>query len=257
MFCSSCPESYPELSSHAARNTTPAGTSPMVTRRHRAMSNLRASATIIVLRSLPALSVLVQIPPGQCTVFLEDQETPSQLDHPAAYSCIARLSEPFLSPFVAALIWRAGKTSIARYSSSIPQLSRSGSHAPACPQFRYQRQSRGRSAGHRMRSFLGSLFQPLCTRLFNLLDLVYDKAQSRYVSTKLRASWRRGTPSGVASVARRSGALRNVGLKFRIPKRARQLFIRFTMRVRSRTRPSRSRFGRFASSSASVEIAAM
>ena len=32
----------------------------MVTRRHRAMSNLRASATIIVLRFLPALSVLIR-----------------------------------------------------------------------------------------------------------------------------------------------------------------------------------------------------
>jgi hypothetical protein len=32
----------------------------MVTRRHRAMSNLRASGTIIVLRFLPAISVLVR-----------------------------------------------------------------------------------------------------------------------------------------------------------------------------------------------------
>src|SRR6266852_8065495 len=38
---------------HAARNTTPAGTSPVVTRRHKAISNLRARATIIVLRFLP------------------------------------------------------------------------------------------------------------------------------------------------------------------------------------------------------------
>src|SRR6267143_2347471 len=38
---------------HAARNTTPAGTSHVVTRRHKAISNLRARATIIVLRFLP------------------------------------------------------------------------------------------------------------------------------------------------------------------------------------------------------------
>src|SRR3981189_727336 len=38
---------------HAARNTTPAGTPPAVTRRHKAISNLRARATIIVLRFLP------------------------------------------------------------------------------------------------------------------------------------------------------------------------------------------------------------
>src|SRR5260221_539253 len=36
----------------AGRNTTPCGTSPLVTRRQRAMSSLRASATIIVLRVL-------------------------------------------------------------------------------------------------------------------------------------------------------------------------------------------------------------
>ena len=36
----------------AGRKTTPCGTSPVVTRRQRAMSSLRASATIIVLRVL-------------------------------------------------------------------------------------------------------------------------------------------------------------------------------------------------------------
>ena len=46
-----------ECLSHAARNTTRVGTSPVVARRHRAINNLRASATIIVLRFLPALAV--------------------------------------------------------------------------------------------------------------------------------------------------------------------------------------------------------
>src|SRR6266487_4119968 len=45
--------SFLSLLPHAARNTTPAGTSPVVTRRHKAISNLRARATIIVLRLLP------------------------------------------------------------------------------------------------------------------------------------------------------------------------------------------------------------
>src|SRR5258708_31756890 len=55
MFCSSASESLSFLSPllHAARNTTPAGTSPVVTRRHKPISNLRARATIIVLRFLP------------------------------------------------------------------------------------------------------------------------------------------------------------------------------------------------------------
>src|SRR6266850_6512180 len=52
-----------------------------------------------------------------------------------------------------------------------------------------------------------------------------------------------GEPSGVCSVARRSAALRSVGLKVRMPSRARVPFIRLTMRVRSPTRDSRSRFG--------------
>jgi len=59
------------------------------------MSNLRASATIIVCVFCQR-SQFLSIPPGQCTVFLEDKNA-KPLDHPAAYSCIARLSEPFLS----------------------------------------------------------------------------------------------------------------------------------------------------------------
>ncbi len=50
MFVGSETLSFPSSPSHAARNTTPAGTSPVVTRRHRAISNLRARATIMVLR---------------------------------------------------------------------------------------------------------------------------------------------------------------------------------------------------------------
>src|SRR2546421_11548123 len=64
-------------------------------------------------------------------------------------------------------------------------------------------------------------------------------------------------PSGVCSVARRSAALRRVGLKLRMPSRARVPFIRLTMRVRSPTRHSRSRLGRLASSSAMVGTRAM
>ena len=67
----------------------------------------------------------------------------------------------------------------------------------------------------------------------------------------------RAPPSGVRSVSRRSAALRRVGLKPRMPRRARPALIRFTMRVRSPTRPSRSRLGRRASSSSRVGTAAM
>ena len=67
----------------------------------------------------------------------------------------------------------------------------------------------------------------------------------------------RASPSGVRSASRRSAAFRRVGLKPRMPRRARAPLIRFTMRVRSPTRLSRSRFGRRASSSSSVGTAAM
>ena len=66
-----------------------------------------------------------------------------------------------------------------------------------------------------------------------------------------------GMPSGVRTVARRSAAWRRVGLKLRIPSRARVPFMRLTNRVRSPTRHSRSRVGRLASSSAIVGTRAM
>ena|SRR6516162_11427555 len=43
----------------AGRKMTPSGTSPLVTRAQRAMSNLRASATIIVLRVLQHVPIIV------------------------------------------------------------------------------------------------------------------------------------------------------------------------------------------------------
>jgi hypothetical protein len=51
--------SLPVLFAHdAGRKTTPCGISPVVTRRQSAMSSLRASATIIVLRVLPRPSAV-------------------------------------------------------------------------------------------------------------------------------------------------------------------------------------------------------
>jgi hypothetical protein len=52
-----CP-SLRSVAHDAGRKTMPCGTSPVVTRRHRAMSSLRASATIIVLRVLPRPSAV-------------------------------------------------------------------------------------------------------------------------------------------------------------------------------------------------------
>src|ERR1700731_1032844 len=196
------------------------------------------------------------IPLRQCTVLLEDQKAPSQLNHSAAYPCVARLGKSFLLPSAAALIWRAGETSVARHSSSIPQTPRQDLMHQHVRRFDANANNTGEQSDHRMRFFLRRLFQALPTRPSST-SLIWSmikrsRAMSRRSSRSVFAG--SGTPSGVTSVARRSGALRNVGLKLRTPKGARQLFIRFTMRVRSRTSPSRSRFGRFASSSAPVGI---
>src|SRR2546427_505918 len=53
-----------------------------------------------------------------------------------------------------------------------------------------------------------------------------------------------GMPSGVCTVARRSAALRRVGLKLRMPSRAKVAFIRFTRRVRSRLIPPAMQHGK-------------
>src|SRR5215218_1500968 len=53
-----------------------------------------------------------------------------------------------------------------------------------------------------------------------------SRAMSRRSSSSVLGG--SGTPSGVRSAARRSGALRNVGLKVRTPKRAKHPFIRQT-----------------------------
>jgi hypothetical protein len=50
--------SFRVVAHDAGRRTTPCGTSPIVTRRQRAISSLRASATIIVLRVLPRPSAV-------------------------------------------------------------------------------------------------------------------------------------------------------------------------------------------------------
>ena len=85
------------------RKTTPCGTPPVVTKRHSTMSSLRASATTMVLRLLPA-ATLGLIPLCQGTVLLVDQKTPGELDHAATHACVARLGEPFLSSAPAALV---------------------------------------------------------------------------------------------------------------------------------------------------------
>jgi hypothetical protein len=101
-------------------------------------------------------------------------------------------------------------------------------------------------------------FEPLGTCLLDRADLLTDQCQPRHVAPELLDDvCRQAVPSAVPRPARRSGALRRCGLSPRIPRRASALFMRLMMRERSLTRLSRSRFGRFASSSSIVGIASV
>jgi len=131
MFCSSASESFifSKSSPHAARNTTPAGTSPVVARRHKAISNLRARATIIVC--------------GFCHPQFES-DTPGLMHCPSERAKNAKPTESFPTrtvrcppwqalspPFAAALVGCASETSIARKRLVDPAISARGPRAPA------------------------------------------------------------------------------------------------------------------------------
>jgi hypothetical protein len=104
---------------------------------------------------------------------------------------------------------------------------------------------------HRVAGQFRVLLEPDQARRLDLPDLWSMTKRRRAIARRSSASvfGGSGTPSAVRSLSRRSAALRKVGLKPRMPRRARVLFIRLTMRVRSLTRFSRSRLGRLASSS--------
>lgn len=92
----------------SGRRRTPSGTTPVVTSRQRAISSLRASATIMVLRVAAGILGALPVPGGQSAVLLEHQEAPRQLDHAPANPRVAGPGEPLLPPPAAALVRRAG-----------------------------------------------------------------------------------------------------------------------------------------------------
>ena len=111
---------------HAAgRRTTPSGVSPVVTKRHSAISSLRANATIMVLRVPPRASAVPSpVPDRQTAGLLEPEETPGELDHAAAHARVARLGEPLLPPPGAALLRRARQAGVAGHRPSVAQVAR-------------------------------------------------------------------------------------------------------------------------------------
>ena len=83
------------FSSQAARKTKPAGTSPVVTKRHRAMSNLRARATIMVFRFLPSVSILVRYHWANALSFWKSRKRQASWISPRRTRALPALASPF------------------------------------------------------------------------------------------------------------------------------------------------------------------
>src|SRR5258706_13500671 len=74
----------------AGRKTTPSSVSPVVTKRQSAMTSLRASATIIVLRVPIRLSaVRGREPKAHAPSLCNNQKTPAELSHPPRHPGVA------------------------------------------------------------------------------------------------------------------------------------------------------------------------
>jgi hypothetical protein len=149
------------IPSHAARNTTPAGISPVVTRRHRAISNLRARATIIVLRFLPALSVRVRYHWLNALSFWKSKKRQASWIIPRRTRALPALASPF-SRLLLPLSSGASETRVARHRSARPgKLSPDRNVFPARP-----RAARSKHAHSGPRSSLENQSQPAFARLF-------------------------------------------------------------------------------------------
>ncbi len=108
----------------AGRRTTPSGTTPSRTSRHKAIRSLRAKATIMGLRVPRAFSVRVRNHCTKALSFWNMRNRPRQLDHASSNSSVAGTGQPFLPAFSAALVWRASEAGITRYGPSVAHVSR-------------------------------------------------------------------------------------------------------------------------------------
>src|SRR5712664_1192234 len=125
------------------------------------------------------------IPLGQCTVLLKEQKAPSQLNHSAPYSCVARLGKPFLPPFAAALVGCASETSIARNGSSIPQFPREDLVHQHVSRFYTNTNNAGDQSDHRVWSITGCLLHTLQACLLDLADLFTDESPALHIAMQL------------------------------------------------------------------------
>jgi len=136
----------------AGRSTALVGTSPVVTKRHRAISSLRARATIMVLRSAPRT-----IPPRRW--LLEHEPTPRQLDHAAANPCIACPGQPFFPALAAAFVRSPCNATVARHRPLVPQVAREHFMDQHVGCFHTDTHDPGQHQQHRMCTFPRRLLQ--------------------------------------------------------------------------------------------------
>ena len=98
----------------AGRMTTPSGITPSRTSRHRAISSLRARATIMVLRAFGAFSVRWRYHCASALSFWKTGNLHAKSDHATSHTGIARSGHTFLATRGAAPIGRACQPSVAR-----------------------------------------------------------------------------------------------------------------------------------------------
>src|SRR5258708_1527171 len=162
------------------------GTSPVVTRRHSAISSLRASATnIVVLRAPLGPSVRVRYHCASALSFWNIRKRPRQLDQPTSYPRIAGLGQALLSAFQTALVGRSREPGVARHRSSISKLPRQDLLHQHVRRLDADTDHPGEQPHHRMRPCIGGPLEPLGTCLLDRADLLTDQCQPSHVAPEL------------------------------------------------------------------------
>src|SRR6266481_2561726 len=139
-----------EFAHAAGRNSTPSGTSPVVTRRHSAISSLRASATIIVVLRAPlGPSVRVRYHCASALSFWNIRKRHANWISPRRTRALPALAKPFSRRFKPL---SSGDPVARRSAPPLFDLEASAtrSPAPACPpsQCRYRSPWRAAAPSH-------------------------------------------------------------------------------------------------------------
>ena len=155
---------YRVLLTPPAGSSTPSGTSPVVTRRHSAISSLRQCHDHRRLARAARPLGRRAIPARQRTVFLKHQEAPRQLDQPTSCPRIASLGQALLSAFQTALVGRSLEPGVARHRSSISKLPRQDLPHQHVRRLDADTDHPGEQPHHRMRPCIRCPLEPLGTQ---------------------------------------------------------------------------------------------